>query len=106
MDISDLPQWFFDIQTAARSMKFGRINFELVVANGEISKVIGNKVNQVRFHGHEQDQKAAKLWALDELNTMEGNGTKTFSVVHKGQITNQINTFDTIEYNYAPGTKQ
>lgn len=106
MDISDLPAWFLDIQRTKQTMQYGRIPLELVVSNYEISKVIGSTSNQVRFQPHMQEQKAAKLWVLDILNTLETNGTTTFSVIHKGPIIKQINTFSAVEYNYAPGSKQ
>ena len=106
MDISDIPQWFLDIQRSKQSLQFGRIPLELVVSQGEISKVIGTRSNQVRFHAHEQDQKAAKLWVLDILNTLVSDGTTTFSIIHKGPLIKQINTFDAVEYSYPPGSKQ
>jgi hypothetical protein len=106
MDISDLPTWFLDVQRAKQGMVYGRIPLELVVSNQEISKVVGSKSDQVRFQPHEQHQKAAKLWVLDILNNLDTNGTTTFSVIHKGPIIKQINTFQSVEYNYAPGSKQ
>ena len=106
MDISDIPEWFFDIQLAKKTMQFGRIPLELVVSGGEVSKVIGTRSDQIRFQPHEQEQRSARLWVVDLINSMKTDGTTTFSVIHKGPIIKQINFFDTVEYSYKPGSKQ
>ena len=104
--MDNMPNWFLDIQRAKQGAQYARIPLELVVSNGEISKVVGSRSQQVRFQPHEQDQKAARLWVLDVLNTADGDGTTTFSVIRKNGVIKQVNTFDTVEYNYPPGSKQ
>ncbi len=94
------PQWIIDVQAEAKKMGYGRIPMEFVVANGEIGKSIGSSSTHTKFRSFDRDQKTAKIWVLDKLNTLEGDGTITISVVHHGSTITQVNTFDTIENNY------
>lgn len=107
MDALDYPEWVLDIQRAAHGMMFGRIPLELVVAQGKITKVIGSKSMQTKF----RDTKEAQVFMLDHIRTKlkeagepdapnKQDGTSVFTVVHKGDKITQINTFDTVEYNY------
>lgn len=107
MDISDLPSWFLDIQRSKQNMAYGRIPLELVVSGNAITKVIGTQSHQTKFRTSDE----ARIFMLDHLNTKlreaveaedpaKRDGTITFSISHKGDKITQINTFDTVEYNY------
>jgi hypothetical protein len=104
----DLPQWYIDAQREARSMTFGRVPLELVVAQGEVSKVIANRNISTKFKTNDD----ALIFMLDHVRTAlkaeselapddpKNGGTMTFSLTHKNGRISLINTFDTVEYNY------
>jgi hypothetical protein len=107
MQPSDLPEWFLDIQRSKQGMMFGRIPLELVVAQEKITKVIGTKSLQTKFRNTNEGQ----IFMLDHVRTKlkdageatdpsKSDGAITFTIMHKGEKITQINTFDTVEYNY------
>jgi hypothetical protein len=107
MEAMDFPEWVLDIQRAKQGMLYGRIPLELVVAQEKITKVVGTKSHQTKFRNTEE----AQIFMLDYVRSKLKNagestdptkrdGAITFTIMHKGDKVTQINTFDTVEYNY------
>ena len=107
MDATQYPEWLLDIQRAKQGMMYGRIPLELVVSQEKITKVIGTKSFQTKF----RDTNEGQLFMLDHVRTKlkdagessdptKRDGSITFTIMHKGDRITQINTFDTVEFNY------
>lgn len=107
-DALDLPEWILDAQREANSMSYGRVPVELVVARGQVTKVVGNKNVSVKVKNNDE----AVIYIVDYIRSIlkkesaqfptdpKNGGTITFSLTHKDGRISLINTFDTIEYNY------
>lgn len=103
----DFPQWVIDAQRDARTMAFGRVPLELVVAQGEVTKVVGTKNKSVQFKNRSIDEAILYVVDLvrsavnaDDPNGAKNGGTITFSITHKDKKVSLVNTFETVEYNY------
>lgn len=103
----DMPSWYLDVSRSKQGMMYGRIPIELVVSSEKITKVIGTKSFQTKF----KDTNEAQIFMLDHVRTKlkeagdstdpgKRDGSFTFTVMHKGDKVTQVNTFDTVEYNY------
>lgn len=103
-----LPDWVLDATREANSISFGRVPVELVVARGQVTKVVGTRNKSVKVKNADE----AFLYAFDYARSIlrkekdlpptdpKNGGTITFSLTHKNGEISLVNTFDTIEYNY------
>jgi hypothetical protein len=106
-----LPEWYLDAQRQTQDMTFGRIPLELVVANGQVTKVVGTRNTSTKFKSNDD----ALLYILDHVRTTlnketqklqdepdnpQNGGTISIGITHKNGKVSLVNTFDTLEFNY------
>lgn len=106
-----LPEWYLDAQRQTQDMTFGRVPLELVVANGQVTKVVGTKTTSTKFKSNDD----ALLYILDHVRTILNKeqqrltdnpgdplngGVINLAISHKNAKVTLINTFDNIEFNY------